>query len=280
MSRQQYRKRPFTLVGMVAGLVAILGAMMAASVAEAAPSTVASGTLSWGVKTSFRDYVRGPVANGSISPNLNVFTFAATGGTFDSDAGTAAVDFSGEVTFLGHDGVLEMTLANPRVELSGSTGTLYVDVISRAFVGADPEAEPAALETHPNLAFAQLSGSSWSSLSATLSADGAAVFGVYPPGTELDPISITLNSGGAPGTATPDHGTFSPAPGRGVTLTVWGGGNHGEIARAVPDAKSLWVTVDGQFTGYVVGAPMFVNADFVERYPTGLPAGTVVVVVR
>lgn len=58
---------------------------------------------------------------------------------------------------------------------------------------------------------------------------------------------------------------FSPEPsGRGVHLAMWSGGTVEQAAAAVPDTVSLWLTVEGRFVGYIVGAPDFVNAAFID----------------
>ena len=42
----------------------------------------------------------------------------------------------------------------------------------------------------------------------------------------------------------------------------------------------MFVTVEGRMVGYVLGAPSFVNAGFVDAFPGGnVPAGTGVLVV-
>ncbi len=80
----------------------------------------------------------------------------------------------------------------------------------------------------------------------------------------------------------PDRGTFStPLSPSGVTLTVWRGGGYATLATALgPSGGAVWVTSDGRWYGYIVGAPPFVNASFLTRFPDGPPAGMPVVVAR
>ncbi len=78
----------------------------------------------------------------------------------------------------------------------------------------------------------------------------------------------------------PGRGTFSPAPEAGVTLTIWQGGGYALLDEALADGGSVWVYEDGTGRGYVAGAPDFVNAAFRERYPSGVAAGTPLVVVQ
>jgi len=74
-----------------------------------------------------------------------------------------------------------------------------------------------------------------------------------------------------------ETGTLTPAPApSGVTISSWSGGP----AEQLPDAESYWVTVDGDYVSYVPDAPAFVNARFLTLYADGIPAGTLMLVVR
>jgi hypothetical protein len=70
----------------------------------------------------------------------------------------------------------------------------------------------------------------------------------------------------------------------GFAIVVWGGGTPDALVQAAtaggcPPA-SVWITAGGQFVPYIVGAPEFVNADFVGRYEGGnMPGGTPVIIV-
>ena len=74
-----------------------------------------------------------------------------------------------------------------------------------------------------------------------------------------------------------------PASG-GFGLVVWGGGATVQL-QAAADARgcalrSAWVTVEGDFVGYVYGAPDFVNAGFRARFQgLAIPAGTPLILV-
>jgi len=72
-------------------------------------------------------------------------------------------------------------------------------------------------------------------------------------------------------------GTFTPEPAAsGVTLARWNGGSVAQL----PAAASYWVTVQGSYVSYAPSAPTFVNQRFLALYPGGLPAGTIMLVVR
>jgi len=90
--------------------------------------------------------------------------------------------------------------------------------------------------------------------------------------------TVTVTIGGVPA-PTPGAG-FATALVAGVNLTTYGGGTLAELATdaAAGGATSVSVTVAGAFLVHVVGAPDFVNAAFAANFPTGVPAGTVVLV--
>lgn len=72
-------------------------------------------------------------------------------------------------------------------------------------------------------------------------------------------------------------GTLTPEPAAsGVTISSWSGGPADQL----PAADSYWVTVNGSYIAYVPEAPAFVNARFLTLYADGIPAGTLMLVVR
>jgi hypothetical protein len=73
-------------------------------------------------------------------------------------------------------------------------------------------------------------------------------------------------------------GTFVRAPRKGLTITIWQGGHVGRLAQAIGTGGSAWVSREGRLVGYRVGAPDFANADFLARFPDGIPSGTIVII--
>ncbi|MGE0228576.1 MAG: hypothetical protein AB7I38_07485 [Dehalococcoidia bacterium] len=70
----------------------------------------------------------------------------------------------------------------------------------------------------------------------------------------------------------------------GYAIVVWGGGTPDALVQAATNKgcspASIWITAQGQFVPYVVGAPAFVNEGFVGRFDGGsLPGGTPVIIV-
>ncbi|MCX5242610.1 HtaA domain-containing protein [Streptomyces prunicolor] len=200
---------------------AILGALLPAALAHAESRTVQGGRLDWGIKSSFQSYVTGPIANGSYSltggaatVGSSQFRFPSATGSYDGSTGAFRSSFAGGVHFVGHkktDGSyeLDLTLSRPTVRISGSTGTLYLDVTSKA-------KGTGTVTTSSQVPFAALSlggidmkggGTAvvLNNLPATLTAQGAKSFaGYYTAGTVLDPVSLSADvKAAATKTATP-----------------------------------------------------------------------------
>ncbi|MFI7386700.1 HtaA domain-containing protein [Streptomyces sp. NPDC049813] len=189
---------------------ALLGALLPATGAHAAPRTVQGGRLDWGLKASFQSYVTGPIAQGSYSltggaatVGASQFRFHSATGGYDGATGAFTASFSGGVHFVGHrrsDGSheLDMTLSRPTVRVAGGAGTLYVDVVSKA-------KGTGAVTSSRQVPFASLSlggidmkgdGNTvtLNNLPASLTAQGARSFaGYYTAGTPLDPVSLSAD---------------------------------------------------------------------------------------
>lgn len=116
------------------------------SVAAAAPTLAASatrtvtGTMTWGVKQSFRSYIINmPISQGTITLSGGVtqtgnaaspFVWPAGSGTVEED-GTVTVQYGGTVRFLKHEGDLDVTIAEPLLVVSpDGTGTISVTYTS------------------------------------------------------------------------------------------------------------------------------------------------------
>lgn len=96
-------------------------------------------------------------------------------------------------------------------------------------------------------------------------------------GGERQEFTVRLTytvTAGVPG----QTGTLTPEPAAsGASLATWSGGPVTQL----PAAQSYWVTAEGEFLGYVPGAPSFVNARFLALFSNGhIPAGTTLVVIR
>jgi hypothetical protein len=245
---------------LLAGLAVVAGSPTAQAAPPVGAATVTGGHADWGVRASFRSYVTGPIAQGSVTVSDGVTTngdgsFRWPGAAGAYDAGAVDAGFDGTVRFVGHAGALDMTVSGLEVVItSATTGTLYADVVSKSF-------EDGELDTYTDVAFATLdltgitpseSGSTftWSAIPATLTADGSAAFSsFYPAGTVLDPVTASLDLQAVP--------AWQPQ----ITLSKTTG----------IDPAGETVTVTG--TGFDPGA----NISTRPPVPVGMPTGVYVV---
>jgi hypothetical protein len=149
--------------------------------------------LCWGVKQSFRGYVAmmgGVTEVGGAAEQAadGSFTFAAAP---DSDlrlgadgALTGQGRFLGQVRFEAHGGMLKVFLADPVLEITGSTALMTV---------ADSAARTHRVEIARLDLSAMTTGEAGEAVIPTaLSMEGALLLGDhYPPTTALDPVRLT-----------------------------------------------------------------------------------------
>jgi hypothetical protein len=230
-----------------------------------APVSITGGFLDWGVKETFRRYITGNIAQGSIqtsggaSANADgTFRFPARAqGDADVETSQVAAAFDGTVSFSGHghhgqgSDLLQLSISNIRIDTSAGGGTLVADVVSLPLEGdiTDPQAggEPT---TYADVALADLGtvspvaagddGAAWLDVPATLTAAGVPAFSdFYTAGTALDPVSYTLTLSSVPDLPDP------PPP---------GGGDQGDDGTTVDKAQvrqGETITVTGE--GFMAG---------------------------
>jgi hypothetical protein len=197
------------------GLAALSSFLLvpATTQADDPPTPISAGAgADWGVKESFRNYVLGPIAHGSISVSDGAsenpdgsFHFPIASGEYDPVTGATVLRFGGAVHFKGHDGSLEVSVTNPRVELTPEGGALYADMTSK------PNSPGAAATAYPGVRVADLDLSgktptvaagttTWPALPAALTNDAVPAFaGFYGAGTALDSFSFGYDGpGGVP----------------------------------------------------------------------------------
>lgn len=163
--------------------------------AASAPDATGAGSLTWGLRRSFRDYITGPIARGSISvsggagSSGGAFTFPQSGNA-GSDGGAA---YRGAVGFRGHGGILDLSFADPAVSVdSSSRGSLTAQVDGRRVTVATLNLGAAARSESAGATV-------WSNVPATLTAQGSSLFtyngsSFYPAGSAMDPVSFTVGS--------------------------------------------------------------------------------------
>ena len=168
----------------------------------ASDGTIKSANLGWGVRDSFRNYVRGGIANGSWELNGTSYSsdaFNWSNGTGTFKGGKGSISFSGSVRFTGHHGILDTTIANPRLEINGNTGTLYATMNSNDPSGkATNYGEVALLKVDLSGLQSSADAVSVNGAATTLTAEGAKAFaGFYEAGKDMAPLSFSAAINGA-----------------------------------------------------------------------------------
>ena len=208
--------------------------------AASADGKVASADLGWGVRDSFRNYIRGGIANGSWDLNgttysNNAFQWAKGTGSFKD--GKGSISFTGSVHFTGHHGILDTTISNPSLEINGKTAVLYATVVGNDMDGKSQNYGEVAL-LNVDVSGLQVSGDkiSISGAGTTITAEGAKAFaGFYEAGKDMAPLSFSASLSGTQ----PAGNTAKTQTTQTVTETVYQGqgceslnarGSHGRLA--------------------------------------------------
>ncbi|MFF2078637.1 HtaA domain-containing protein [Kitasatospora sp. NPDC058162] len=163
-----------------------------------------NGALDWGVRRTFRDYVTGTIAQGrwelgdGAADGGAFFRWTPAKGSYDPATGALTAGFTGTVRFTGlHSGGsygLDLTLANPGVTVADGRGRLLADVSGRTPDGATRQLTGVELATF-DAAGLQPEGGLLKAVELPLKlADGGAEAfgGLYPAGTEMDPLSFAV----------------------------------------------------------------------------------------
>ncbi len=156
-------------------------------------SDTTPGKLTWGVKESFRTYIVGSIAKGSVTvsdgakTSGDVYEWGQESTTAESGIGTT--DYFGTVRFTGHAGELDMEFSSPRVHVeSASSGTLSFSIDGRRVELVDLDLAEGDKSTAGGVV-------RWSDVPATLTSDGAHAFeDRYDSGTVMDDVSFVIGS--------------------------------------------------------------------------------------
>jgi len=147
------------------------------------------GHLAWGVRDTFLDYVTA----------IEDHRIEVDGARFDSDGGQfvfplgdavtgpheSVVRASGGVTFWGHEGALDLTIADPTVVLNDDGATLQVKAAGTELVVARLLGRPPAVQHG--------SPWHWSGVEVALTAQGADLWGgVYGPWARMAPLDLVV----------------------------------------------------------------------------------------
>ncbi|WP_030156455.1 HtaA domain-containing protein [Glycomyces sp. NRRL B-16210] len=284
------RKRLAGLAALAVGAGVAVGlAASPAHAQETGQHDIVDGSLSWGIKQSFRNYIVSPIAHGSITLGGGAtqngdgsFTFGGAEGAADLDAGTYAAETDGSVYFYGHDGELDLLFENFAftADDASQTGTIYVDVTTSGVLAEGVEFATFDYSASPwqvSGGVAQLDGAP-----AVLTEDGATAFaGFYSAGTELDPVSIVAGLEEVPvdppttDTPTDDDTTDEPTTDEptGTPATVYDV-TGGEADWGVKESFRNYITGPIAHGEITLLAPATENADGTYRFPNASGAFT------
>ncbi|MCK3768789.1 HtaA domain-containing protein [Microbacterium aerolatum] len=179
-----------------------------AASAEIGQCTVDGATLNWGYKESFRNYIEG-IAHGGWELDGLVYEFpefvwSDGTGSYDDETGTGLVDFGGTIAFQGHDGALNTTLSNARIELAGDTGYIVFDITGTTQGGEAVDQKDVRFVEFSLADAANTDGVlTLSGAGTVLTDNGSAAFGTYSAGETFDPVSFTIPVGSDCGVAAP-----------------------------------------------------------------------------
>ncbi|MEU3752186.1 HtaA domain-containing protein [Streptomyces olivoreticuli] len=169
-----------------------------ASSVETRESTLSDGefkdaAVDWGVRRTFREYVSGPIAQGSwkvgdgAQDGGALFRFPRGKGAYDAEKKALDASFDGTLRFTGKH--LDLTLGAVKAAVKDGKGTLSADV-----TGGSGEGKALPLVTFDASALTEKDGlAAVTAAPAKLTAEGAKAFGgVYKEGADMDPVSLAV----------------------------------------------------------------------------------------
>ncbi|WP_372407117.1 HtaA domain-containing protein [Streptomyces luteireticuli] len=203
-----------TVLTLPAHAVAGTGEDPAAAAKPPAKFELKDGTLTWGVKESFRNYVTGPISGGKVqvadgakqAKGNGAFTFSGGKGTYDLSQHAVSTTFKGSVRFLGHakkggGWELDLKFADLKLVTKGKTGRITADVTSYGKTRNDVTV--ASLDLSKVTPGRGTGGAmTFPKIPAKLTADGAKAFAYhgssfYKAGDGLDPATLSVKQGKA-----------------------------------------------------------------------------------
>ncbi|MFJ3707398.1 HtaA domain-containing protein [Streptomyces sp. NPDC090053] len=199
---------------------------------------VSDGTLSWGVKASFRTYI---LSGGEISTaagakkNADGFDFPLAQADLNSGQQTLKAAFDGSVRFHYAAHGLDIALSDIHLVAKGAKGTLRADVTTPK--GTDEDVDFASLDLSGADYTAKNDVVQLKSVPAVFTADGAAQFAndttgsLYKAGDAIDPVTVALalsDDARLPGgSTTGGTGTTGGTTGGSGSGSTTGGGSVG-----------------------------------------------------
>lgn len=214
---------------------------------------IAAASAEWGVRQSFRTYIRGSIARGGwelrgVEDNGKAFVFTGASGAVDPSSRSGSILFPGAIRFMGHDGVLDTKFSNLEIQFNGTSGKLILNVSSNSPDGTPNEYGRITL-ADLNFSALEVSDTSASgTATSSLTEAGAEAFGqFYPAGDALDPISFTAQLSGIANCA---EGQGASTSGR----ATGNGGSASDASKLRAGGAGASATAQSKLTGGTTGA--------------------------
>ncbi|RFU86098.1 hypothetical protein DY218_13250, partial [Streptomyces triticagri] len=167
---------------------------------DAPAGDAVDGTLTWGLKESFRKYIStgGEVktAGGAKKAGDDGYTFPYEEAEVDAEAKTVDASFGGSVQFLYKAHGIDMKFGDIRVEAQGAKGTVVLDVTTPE--GTNDDVEFATLDLSKASYAVKDDVLHLKKVPAAFTADGAEQFAnettgsMYKEGDPIDPVDVAL----------------------------------------------------------------------------------------
>jgi hypothetical protein len=194
---------------------------------ESTPVAITEGSLTWGVKQSWRNYAHTPELSGGVTQLADggEFVFPVSEGSFDAASGTTSLQLDGEVHWKSHYypdeaaglgsayppvgwtgstdiHILDVTLSDPELVISAAGSQLTAEIVSRdvaTWQMIDYGRIPLADLNISGISPATADGiTRWSGLPASWTSEAVAPIG-YSAGQIVDPVTLEYTGpGGAP----------------------------------------------------------------------------------
>jgi hypothetical protein len=278
------RKRIAALAALAlgAGAAATLTALPAQA-QEVAPYPIVDGSITWGVKESFRNYVTGSfsqgtitVADGATENEDGTFAFGSATGVNDLPAQALDAATTGGVNFAVPIHGIDITLENLYVEmdLAAYTGTLFADV---AYGTTEADNVP-IVDIDAGGQWTHVDGfMTLTDAPTALTAEAVPVFQNYAAGTAMDPVTIAVKTDMSnpieeepsedPSSDSPSSEAPSPDPSSEAPAATAYEVTGGDADWGVKESYRQYVVgpiADGEIT---VEAPATENADGTFDFP-------------
>lgn len=237
---QRFRRRRAASL-LAASSLLLTGLVMGTSAAPASAEevTISDGTVTWGVRTSWRNYAGpGELSEGLTANPQGEFRWKVESGHYDDETHRLELQTSGKVHWDLHDGALDLTLSNLSLVIDGDEPQILADVQSKSESTGEMIDYGVIPLTDIDLSAGSVAvadgTTTWSRMDTKLTQMGGQAFsGHYGPGALFDPVSAVYTGPGGKPEATAEEftppGTLGLSPDKKVSDVLSG------VVTTVPD---------------------------------------------